>query len=187
MIDDALYDAFGQRQVSTIFTQLNQYRVVLEVEPEFQHASRTTCSTIYLRRPPAAARCRSGDVHATSRTRSAPLAINHQGQFPVVTFSFNLAPRRVARRGGRRDRAGEGASSGMPASIQARFQGTRAGVPGVARERAAADPGRDRHRLHRARRALRELHPPDHDPLDAALGRRRRAARADALPARTSA
>jgi hypothetical protein len=72
----------------------------------------------------------------------------------------------------------------MPASIQAELPGHGAGLPGLAGERAAADPGGAGHGLHRAGRALRELHPPDHDSLDAALGGRGRAAGADALPAR---
>ena len=79
-IDDTLYDAFGQRQVSTIFTQLNQYHVVLEVEPDFQR------NPGYLKddlRPldRTARRCRlSAFTHFDRQLR--PLAVNHQGQFP---------------------------------------------------------------------------------------------------------
>src|SRR5213593_3093125 len=88
-IDDTLYDAFGQRQVSTIFTQLNQYRVVLEVDPQFQQ-NPDSLNSIYVKSS-------SGQMiplSAFSRVQqtSASLAINHQGQFPVVTLSFNLAP-----------------------------------------------------------------------------------------------
>ena len=89
MIDDALYDAFGQRQVSIMFTQLNQYRLVLEVKPDFRNDPRDL-QEIYIH-PPA-----GGMVPLSSFTRveesQFPLAINHQGQFPVVTVSFNLAP-----------------------------------------------------------------------------------------------
>jgi len=119
-LDDALYDAFGQRQVSTIFTQLNQYRVVLEVDPEFQ-THPDDLRTIYLKS------AEGGSVplgaFTNVRTRSAPLTINHQGQFPVVTFSFNLAPRASL---GEAVRAIERAKGelGLPASIQASFQGT---------------------------------------------------------------
>src|SRR6476646_3932382 len=119
-LDDALYDAFGQRQVSTIFTQLNQYRVVLEVDPEFQ-THPDDLRTIYLKS------AEGGSVplgaFTNVRTRSAPLSINHQGQFPVVTFSFNLAPRASL---GEAVRAIERAKGelGLPASIQASFQGT---------------------------------------------------------------
>src|SRR5207247_2815933 len=89
-IDDALYDAFGQRQVSTIFTQLNQYHVVLEVAPQFRgHPS--DLSNIYVRsstngQTPLSTIARFEDT-------TAPLTINHQAQFPSVTVSFNLAPR----------------------------------------------------------------------------------------------
>ncbi|WP_254508021.1 multidrug efflux RND transporter permease subunit [Anatilimnocola floriformis] len=89
MIDDALYDAFGQRQISIMFTQLNQYRLILEVQPEFRD-SPGDLSEIYIRPPNGKA------VPLSTFTRieetTAPLTINHQGQFPVVTVSFNLAP-----------------------------------------------------------------------------------------------
>jgi multidrug efflux pump len=88
-IDDALYDAFGQRQVSTIFTQLNQYRVILEVKPEMQRDP-AALERIYVRSG-------AGDpVPLASVARfeqvTAPLAISHQGQFPSVTLSFDPAP-----------------------------------------------------------------------------------------------
>ena len=90
-IDDALYDAFGQRQVSTIFTQLNQYRVILEVKPEFQKDA-GALQSVYVR----SASGEQVPLGAFTRFESAlsPLAINHQGQFPSVTVSFNLAPGR---------------------------------------------------------------------------------------------
>jgi multidrug efflux pump len=119
-IDDVLYDAFGQRQISTIFTQLNQYRVILEVKPEFQQ-SPEALKQIYVRSA-------SGDAVPLSafvsfETTTAPLSISHQGQFPAVTLSFNLAPN-VA--------LGEAVTSirraeeeiGMPNSIRPNFQGT---------------------------------------------------------------
>ena len=92
MIDDTLYNAFGQRQVSTIFTQLNQYHVVLEVQPEFR--ARARCALTGHLRPlgDRDGQVAAERVHARSTTASAPLAINHQGQFPAVTLSFNLAP-----------------------------------------------------------------------------------------------
>ena len=87
-IDDTLYDAFGQRIVSTVFTQLNQYRVILEVKPEYQQDT-TALDHIYVR-------SQTGDqvpLSAVSRYKreEIPLSINHQGQFPVVTLSFNTA------------------------------------------------------------------------------------------------
>jgi multidrug efflux pump len=87
-IDNALYDAFGQRIISTIFTQSNQYRVILEVDPTLQ-SSLTSLSSIYL---PASG---GGQVPlsavATVEERTAPLQINHFSQFPASSISFNLA------------------------------------------------------------------------------------------------
>jgi len=120
MLDDALYDSFGQRQVSTMFTQLNQYRVVLESERRFQ-ATPQDLSRVYLR---------AGDggpvpLDAFTRVelRRAPLAVNHQGQFPAATVSFNLAPDAAL---GRAISAVEKATAQMnlPVSIQGEFQGT---------------------------------------------------------------
>ena len=106
-IDDTLYDAFGQRQVSTIFTQLNQYHVMLEVMPNFARDP-TDLKDIYVRpsvvTPNSGARTANGAAVSTSgapvpiaafthmNSASASLAINHQGHFPSVTLSFNLAP-----------------------------------------------------------------------------------------------
>jgi multidrug efflux pump len=89
VIDDALYNAFGQRQVSTIFTQLNQYRVVLEVAPEFRD-SLSDVGSLYVKTNTG----RPAPLESLTKIeyQNAPLAINHQGQFPVVTVSFNVAP-----------------------------------------------------------------------------------------------
>src|SRR6202040_3104330 len=88
-IDNTLYDAFGQRQVSTMFTQLNQYHVILEVNPQFQ-ANPDQLKNIYVKSS-------SGQqiplsAFTTFEPGSSSLVVNHQGQFPVVTLSFNLAP-----------------------------------------------------------------------------------------------
>ena len=88
-IDDTLYDAFGQRQVSTIFTQLNQYRVILEVEPQYQ-LSPSSLGQIYVKS--TTGHLVPLNAFATLSTRTAPLTIVHQGQFPAVTLSFNLRP-----------------------------------------------------------------------------------------------
>jgi hydrophobe/amphiphile efflux-1 (HAE1) family protein len=88
-IDDTLYDAFGQRQVSTIFTQLSQYRVILEADPKFQ-LTPELLNKVYVKSSTGAAVPLSG--FATLKTESAPLTIVHQGQFPAVTLSFNLSP-----------------------------------------------------------------------------------------------
>ena len=86
-IDDTLYDAFGQRQVSIIFTQLNQFRVILEVEPQFRE-SPDLLDKIYVKSS-------SGQpvplsAFAAMRVSNTPLSIPHQGQFPAATISFNL-------------------------------------------------------------------------------------------------
>ena len=88
-IDNTLGDAFGQRIVSTMFLPLNQYHVVLEVEPQFQ-TNPQVLSQIYVNSPSGQQvplRALVDDV-----TKIAPIAINHQGQFPSVTLSFNLQP-----------------------------------------------------------------------------------------------
>jgi len=169
MIDQTLYDAFGQREISTIYTQLNQYHVVLETDPEFQKDP-ARLNDIYLRSATAtpaissnnpvvtassgggsssnaspsgpAANATSGAANppaiptingaavplsaiAHFESRTAPLTINHQGQFPVVTFSFNLAP------GSSLGDATEAIQKvekdvKLPLSVQAAFQGTAA-------------------------------------------------------------
>ena len=120
VIDDTLYDAFGQRQVSTIFTQLNQYRVVLEVAPKFQQDPESL-KFLYVKSPSGAQVPLSSFVSVSPGT--APLAINHQGQFPSVTLSFNLAPGVALGHAVDAIRAVE-RELGLPASIRASFQGT---------------------------------------------------------------
>jgi multidrug efflux pump len=165
MIDETLYDAFGQRQVLTQYTQLNQYHVILETLPAFQK-NPVDLHDIYVRSalassalttgsnangvltgggngssigtsssspsttasaPPAVAAVNGGAVPLRTFThfesRSAPLSVNHQGQFPVVTISFNLAP--GASLGGATeaiDRVKD--ELNMPLSVQGAFQGT---------------------------------------------------------------
>ena len=121
-IDDTLYDAFGQRQVSTIFTQLNQYHVVLEADPSFQQ-SPDSLKNIYVHSSTGAQVPLSAFTHFSST--NALLAINHQGQFPVVTISFNLAPRISL---GEATKAINQAEHdiNLPASIHTSFQGTAA-------------------------------------------------------------
>jgi multidrug efflux pump len=123
-IDDTLYDAFGQRQVSTIFTQLNQYHVVLEVAPRFQQDP-DALKALYVKSS-TGAQVPLGALSHFERD-AAPLAINHQGQFPSVTLSFNLAPRASLGEAVRAIQAAEreiAEQIGFPASIHAGFQGT---------------------------------------------------------------
>ena len=175
MIDDTLYDAFGQRLISTIFTQLNQYHVVLEVSPDHQ-LTPDDLNDIYVHASPggappaasgggvgapsvgvgAAATQNSGgsssaSTQATSSTGSTPIssvasgraqiiplsafahiettttpvAIYHQGQFPVATISFNLAPGASLGEATKLIDAAR-AEIGMPASMHPSFQGTAA-------------------------------------------------------------
>jgi multidrug efflux pump len=121
-IDDTLYDAFGQRQVSTIFTQLNQYHVVLEVGPQFQDDP-SDLSSIYVKSSTGQQVPLSTFSHF--ERASTPLAINHQGQFPVVTISFNLAPGESLGKATKAIAQAE-QEMGMPVSIHPSFQGTAA-------------------------------------------------------------
>ena len=122
LIDNTLYDAFGQRQVSTMFTQLNQYHVVLEVAPQFQRNPHAL-DDIYIRSNTG------GEVPLSAFTHfepgAAPLVVNHEGQFPAVTISFDLASGySLGDAVSAIDQARE--QIGMPASIEASFQGTAA-------------------------------------------------------------
>ena len=88
-IDDTLYDSFGQRQVSTVFTQLNQYHVVLEVDPAFQ-TSPEKLGDVYVKSAGGGGVPLAAVTHGTDI--SSPILISHLGQFPATTISFNLAP-----------------------------------------------------------------------------------------------
>jgi len=118
-VADALYDAFGQRQISTIFTQANQYRVVLEADAQFQLGpeaiERIHVATADGGQTPLAGIARVG-------TRNAPLLVSHIGQFPAATVSFNLAPgaslgEAVAQIEAARE------AIGLPMSVELRLQG----------------------------------------------------------------
>ena len=144
-IDDTLYDAFGQRQVSTIFTQANQYHVVLENQPRWQtsidairslyvNGANSQAAAVTTSSPSAGLSTSTSTNGGTSpqvplntivraHTVSAPIAINHQGQFPAVTLSFNLAP--SASLGTAVDHIRQATNElGMPASVEPTFQGT---------------------------------------------------------------
>jgi multidrug efflux pump len=143
-IDNALYNAFGQRLISTIFTQANQYRVVLEIAPGMQRGP-LTLNDIYVPAQGAqaagaatggaagsASTSSSGGASANTQVplstvatveeRTSPLVINHIGQFPAATVSFNLAPGASLGDAVKAVRTTE-ASLGMPLSITTNFQG----------------------------------------------------------------
>ena len=88
-IDDTLNDAFAQRQIATVYTPRNQYRIVIEIDPRLQKSPRIS-SRFICRAIPAA----QVPLSAVSKveTRTAALVINHQGQFPSITITYNLAP-----------------------------------------------------------------------------------------------
>jgi multidrug efflux pump len=161
-IDQTLYDAYGQREVSTIFTQLNQYHVVLEVKPDFRRGP-ADLRNLFIRTAAGSSSAAAGLVAGGSSSTSAaaaapsasnasavsiasstafptggqvplsafthvehgavPITVNHQGQFPVITLSFNLAPNASL---GDAVRAVNKVKDeiGLPPSIQAEFQGT---------------------------------------------------------------
>jgi len=121
-LDNALYDAFGQRQVSTMYRPLNQYHVVMEVAPQFQQTPEAL-QNIYLRSTTGQPIPLSAFTHF--EPSNTPLAVNHQGQTPSVTISFNLAPNVSL---GQATQAIEAAerSIGFPPTISASFQGTAA-------------------------------------------------------------
>jgi multidrug efflux pump len=144
-VDDTLYDAFGQRQVSTIFTQANQYHVILETGQQWQQsaeslpnlriqigaASQNLASTVALAGTNTALTGAAAQPQAplgafvTLKTVPVPISINHQGQFPVVTLSFNLAP--GASLGAAVQHIRDASKEvGLPGSIEATFQGTAA-------------------------------------------------------------
>jgi multidrug efflux pump len=119
-LDNALYDAFGQRQVSTMYRPLNQYHVIMEVAPQFQQTPEAL-QNIYLRSTTGTPVPLAAFTHY--EPSNTPLAVNHQGQVPSVTISFNLAPGIAL---GQATDAIEKAerSIGFPATIQASWQGT---------------------------------------------------------------
>ena len=124
-IDNVLYDAFGQRIVSTIYTQSNQYRVILEVDPTLQQ-SLTGLTSLYL---PSSSSSTNGQVPLTAIAhidqRAAPLLITHFGQFPATTISFNTAPGYSLDAAITAIQQAE-AKAGLPLSFITAFQGTAA-------------------------------------------------------------
>jgi multidrug efflux pump len=120
-VDSALYDAFGQRIVSTIFTQSNQYRVILEADPALQH-SVASLGSIYL----PSSTSTTGEVPlsaiSTVSVQPSPLLVSHLGQFPATTISFNLAPGASLGSAVTDIRNAE-RDIGLPDSFMTRFQG----------------------------------------------------------------
>ena len=124
-IDNVLYDAFGQRIVSTIYTQSNQYRVIMEIAPTLQQ-SLTGLESLYL---PSSSSSTNGQVPLTAiahiEQRASPLLITHFGQFPATTISFNTAPGYSLGAAITAIQQAE-AKAGLPLSFITAFQGTAA-------------------------------------------------------------
>jgi multidrug efflux pump len=120
MIDNTLYEAFGQAEVSTMYTPLNQYHVVMEVAPQFWQ-SPDALKNVYVK----ASAGKEVPLNAITHfeTTTAPLSVNHQGQFPSVTVSFNLAPS-VALSDAAKAILDMETKIGMPATIHGMFSGT---------------------------------------------------------------
>jgi HAE1 family hydrophobic/amphiphilic exporter-1 len=122
LIDDTLYDAFGQRQVTQYFTQLNSYHVILEILPELQ-GSLDTLNKLYIKSPLTGEQVPLSTFATWTSVPVRSLSISHQGQFPAITISFNLA------QGMALGQATEAISKSMaelgaPATLNSSFQGT---------------------------------------------------------------
>ena len=120
-IDDTLYDAFGQRQIAQYFTQLSSYEVIMEVLPSLQNDP-TTLDKIFLKSPTTGGEVPLSAFAKWTTTPIQPLSISHQGQFPAITISFNLAPGAALSQA---TEAIERARSELklPATISSSFQG----------------------------------------------------------------
>ncbi|HVO47508.1 MAG TPA: efflux RND transporter permease subunit [Steroidobacteraceae bacterium] len=122
VIDQTLYDAFGQRQAAQYFTQLNSYHVILEITPELQ-ADPATLNKLYVKSPLNNQQVPLSTFAHFDTQHVSYLSINHQGQFPAVTLSFNLAPGAALGDAVNAINA-ESARLGMPATMTGTFQGT---------------------------------------------------------------
>jgi HAE1 family hydrophobic/amphiphilic exporter-1 len=122
LIDDTLYDAFGQRQVTQYFTQLNSYHVILEILPQLQ-GSLDTLDTLYIKSPTTNDQVPLSTFAKWTSVPVRPLSISHQGQFPAITISFNLA-QGVALGQATESIQRAMADLGAPATLNSTFQGT---------------------------------------------------------------
>jgi hydrophobic/amphiphilic exporter-1 (mainly G- bacteria), HAE1 family len=122
LIDDTLYDAFGQRQVTQYFTQLNSYHVILEILPELQ-GKIDTLDKLYIKSPITGEQVPLSVFAKWTNVPVRPLSIAHQGQFPAVTISFNLAQGVALGQATGAVQAAM-ATMGAPATLSSSFQGT---------------------------------------------------------------
>ena len=186
-VDAALYAAFGQQQVTTIYLPTQQAKVVLEVQPKYQQQS-ADLSQIYVPGISSTGATTQVPLSAVAHyTNSvAPLTINHQGVFPSVTLSFNLAP------GVALSQAVDAISAlrsqlNAPDTLQGSFQGTAQAFQASLTYNAVPGGGCDCCHLRGSRHALRELYPSHHHSIFAAVCRSRRVAHADVVRLRPDA
>ena len=140
LIDDTLYDAFGQRQVDAVFHPAQQLPRDPGSAAGAAGASLDTLSKIYIRSPTTGDQVPLSAFATWTSVPVRPLSISHQGQFPAITISFNLA--QGAALGQATDAVQQAmVELGTPATLNSQLPGHRAGVPAIARHRAAADPG----------------------------------------------
>src|SRR5205809_5401059 len=118
-VENALYNAYGTRQVSQIYAPNNQYQVIMQVAPEFQRDA-AAMSMLYVRAPGGALIPLS--TLATTKTDAGPLTVSHTGQLPSVTISFNLKPGFAL--GDAVTAIKETAAANVPATVSTMFQGT---------------------------------------------------------------
>ena len=150
LIDDTLYDAFGQRQVTQYFTQVNTYEVIEEVPPALQ-ADPATLNKIYIKSPTTGQMVPLSAFAKWTTNPVAPLSISHQGQFPAITISFNLG------NGVALGQATSAIQQAESCNCRGRSRPTSRAMrrrSGSARDRAAADPGGAGRGLSDPRRAL---------------------------------
>jgi multidrug efflux pump len=175
-IDNALYDAYGQRQIGLTYGVANQYRQVMEVTQPYLE-NEESLKNLYVRSQ------FGGLVPLSALTTvsrgNLPTSINHQGQFPSVTLSFNLAPGKSLSDAVQAVQRAE-SEIRLPGSVQGGFTGTAQAFQQSLSSQPRAHHPRAARGLHRARGSLRELRPPPDHPLDPADRGRGRAPGADA-------
>ena len=174
-VTNALNNAFGQRQVSTIYNALNQYRVVMEVAPGFAQGP----EALDRLRVVAGGQTVPLSAFSSYERTVARDRVNHFQQFASTSISFELTPGVSMSQAHRRHRSRRRAPGDADLD-PGEHAGQQPPVPAGAGQPADGHPRHAAHRLHRAGRPLRELRAPADDPVDAALGRRRRAAGAAA-------
>ena len=177
-VENAFYDAYGPRWVSTIYAPTNEYKVLLELAPQFQ-TQPSSLSMLYFKSTAGRARAAR---HPDQRQDGRRAAVR-QSQRPAAGGDRSRSAWRQARRSATsRASVRRSRDATLPDGVTGEFQGSASSVPEFARQSRRAARHRHPGRLHRAGRAVRKLHPPDHDSVRPAVGRRGRAAHADDFP-----